>query len=130
MAIVTALDKFRLELGDRNTDAQLFNDVEAQYFIDKHPTNLLLAVADACDALAAQYAREFDFDANESKSFKRSQKAQAYLEMGRRLRVRALVEGETDGTGGVPIFLFPAPYDWVNDLHGPVTDSVDEWGTA
>jgi hypothetical protein len=93
MPITTALDEFRLLLGDRDTTAQLFNDVEAQWFIDQRPGNVLLAVADACEALARQYAREFDFDANDEKSFKRSQKAEAYLKMAKDLRQRATAGG-------------------------------------
>lgn len=93
MPIATALDEFRLLLGDRDTTAQLFNDVEAQWFIDQRPGNVLLAVADACEALARQYAREFDFDANDEKSFKRSQKAEAYLKMAKDLRQRATAGG-------------------------------------
>jgi hypothetical protein len=91
--IATALDEFRLLLGDRDTANQLFNDVEAQWFIDQQPGNVLLAVADACDALARQYAREFDFDANEDKSFKRSQKSAAYAAMAKDLRQRATAGG-------------------------------------
>lgn len=98
MPITTDLDRFRLELGDTDAAAPLLQDDEAQYFIDKHPTNVLLAVADACDALAARFARQFDFDANDQKSFKRSQMATLYAERATALRARALAEG--DGSGG------------------------------
>lgn len=93
MPILTDLDKFRLELGDIDSANALFNDDEAAYFIDARPGSVLLAVADACEALARRFAREFDFDANESKSFKRSQKAMAYLKMAAELRMRAGVGG-------------------------------------
>jgi hypothetical protein len=104
--IVTDLNKFRLELGDHPTPdvpagryVYLFNDSEIAYFLAKYdPVNLLLSVADACDALAARFSREFDFDANDAKSFKRSQKATMYREMAARLRVRA---------GGIPVWWFP-----------------------
>lgn len=126
MPIVTPLDIFRLELGDHPTPdvpdgtyVYLLNDDEAGYYIAKHPTNVLLAVADACDALASRFAREFDFDANDAKSFKRSQKAAAYRAMAERLRARANTEGNSDGTGGgLPLGSFPGPHDWQRDLAG------------
>lgn len=118
MPITTDLDRFRLELGDTDANAALFNDDEANYFLAKHPTNLLLAVADACDALAARFAREFDFDSTKEKSFKRSQKADHYLAMAARLRTRALTEGDSTGAGGLPLGSFPGPHDWQRDLGG------------
>lgn len=123
MAITTTLDQFRLELGDIDASAPLFQDDEAEYFIAKHPTNVLLAVADACDALAARFAREFDFDTTSEKSFKRSQKAKMYEEMAAKFRVRANAEGNSDGTGGLPICSFPAPHDWMRDLGGDLTST-------
>lgn len=142
MALVTDIGKFRLELGDTPasyglTPAQpsefeacaLFNDDEVQYFLSKHPTNLLLSVADACDALAARFARAFDFEANGDKKFAIGQKHKAYLSMAARLRARAVTEGNSDGTGGVPTFGFPAPHDWQDDLAGVATtvDPVTDW---
>lgn len=124
MPITTDLDKFRLELGDINTDAPLLNDDEAGYFIDKHPTNLLLAVADAADALALRFAREFDFEANESKRFQLSQKSKAYMLMAARIRTRANSEGNSDGTGGVPTYAFPGPHNWLSDLGGDKTSTA------
>lgn len=120
MPIITDLDKFRLELGDHPTPGvpegtyvYLFDDDECDYFISRHPTNILLAVADACDSLAAGFARQVDFTANEAKKFNLSQKSKAYLAMAERLRIRANTEGGDDGTGGgVPLFSFPGPYDW------------------
>ncbi len=115
---------FRLELGDTDSDAPLFQDDEAEYFIAKHPTNLLLAVADACDSLAARFAREFDFDANGERSFKRSQKAKLYADMAARFRTRAGSEGNSDGTGGLPLGSFPAPHNWLSDLGSPDSDTT------
>ena len=129
MPITTDLDKFRLELGDIDENDPLLNDDEAGYFIEKHPTNLLLAVADAADALAARFAREFDFDTTSEKSFKRSQKVEHYLAMSARLRARALTEGNSDGTGGRPLGSFPAPHDWMSDLAGDntATSAIEEF---
>lgn len=126
MAVTTSIDKFRLELGDTpaaygltNTQltefnaAALLNDAEITYFLGKHPTNLLLAVADACDALAARFAKAIDFTANDAKSFSASQKHGQYLAMAERLRSRANTEGNSDGTGGLALGSFPGPYGWV-----------------
>lgn len=130
MPITTDLDRFRLELGDIDPDTALFNDDEAGYFLAKHPTNILLAVADACDALAARFAREFDFDSTSDKSFKRSQKAAMYEQMAARFRERANTEGNSDGTGGgLPLASFPGPHDWMRDLGGLPRSSTlpTEW---
>jgi hypothetical protein len=111
--ITTDLGKFRLELGDTDENAPLLNDDEANYFLAKHPTNLLLAVADACDALAARFARQVDFSANEAKKFSLGQKHDHYLAMAERLRTRANTEGDSTGAGGLPMGSFPGPYEWV-----------------
>jgi hypothetical protein len=90
-----ALGAFRLELGDLGTDNQLFTDEQAQYFIDKRPTNLLLAVADAADALAARFAREFNFATTSEKRFDAGEKHEHYLKIAERLRDRATAEGDS-----------------------------------
>jgi hypothetical protein len=137
MPVTTDLDKFRLELGDNPTPGDpegtyvyLLNDDEANYFIAKHPTNLLLAVADACDALASRFARQVDFSANEAKKFSLSQKSKQYLAMAERFRARANTEGNSDGSGGgLPLGSFPGPHDWQRDLAGlPATiDPSTTW---
>ncbi len=92
MPITTDLDKFRLELGDTDPDAPLLNDDEAQHFLDGRPASILLAVADACDALARKYAREYDFKANGDREFKRSQKSAMFRAQAKELRDRANLE--------------------------------------
>lgn len=127
-SLTTDLGKFRLELGDQH--AALFTDAEADYYIARHPTNLLLAVADACDALAARFANQVDFSANEAKKFSLSQKSKQYLAMAERFRARANTEGNSDGSGGgVPLGSFPGPHDWQRDLAGlPATiDPSTTW---
>lgn len=87
MPILTDLDAFRLELGDTDATHPLFNDDEAQYFIDQRPGNLLLAVADACESLARRFSVEFNFE-TDGQRFDRSQKAAAYRQMAKDLRSR------------------------------------------
>ena len=119
MPITTDLDRFRLELGDHPTPdvpegayVYLLNDDEAGYFIDARPGKLLLAVADACDSLARRFAREFDFDSTKEKSFKRSQKAEAYRKMAAELRERAKLE---DG-GGLSVIVTTRVDGYSDDL--------------
>ena len=118
MPITTALDKFRLELGDTPAAyglatprpdpdpefqaAALLNDGEALYFIAAHPSSVLLAVAAACDSLAVRFAQEVD-EAEDGQSFKNSQRSAMYEKMGARLRKRALEETAAAQTGaGMP----------------------------
>ncbi len=83
----TILAKVRLEVGDTDSTAPLFTDEELQVYIDARGTNVLLASADACDALAVRYARAFDFETDGQK-FSRSQMAKMYREMAGALRAR------------------------------------------
>lgn len=129
MAVTTDIDKFRLELGDTPAAygivptspattlsaaqqaefeaAALFNDGEASYFLGLHPSSILLAVAAACDALAARFARDVDIT-EDGQSFKDSQKADRYWKMAARFRGRAALENVDVLTGvGLPVGRVP-----------------------
>jgi hypothetical protein len=85
------LDAFRLELGDTDVTAQLFTDTEAQYFLGKHPGRVLLAVADACDALARRFANKVDVSiksGEDAVSRKYSSMADSYSARAKELRTR------------------------------------------
>lgn len=90
---MTTRDRVRLELSDTNVGSPLFTDVELDVLLEEHGDNPLLAAAAACDILATRYAPEFDFDALDQKSFKRSQKSKAYAAQARSLRERASKQG-------------------------------------
>lgn len=92
MPIATDLDRFRILLGDRDSTAPIYNDVEAQWFIDQRPGNVMLAVADAADALAREYARRVDF-AEDGQSVSMSQAYRAYRDLAKDLRQRATTGG-------------------------------------
>lgn len=92
MPIATSLDEFRILLGDRDSATPIYNDVEAQWFIDQRSGSVLLAVADACDALAREYARRVDF-AEDGQSVRLSQASVAYREQAKELRQRAQAGG-------------------------------------
>lgn len=100
---VSALDAFRLELGDRDENAYLFNDNEAQYFIDAHPGSVLLAVADACDALARQFANKADLEVksgDDSVKRKYSGMADTWATRAADLRKRAIANSGVPWHGG------------------------------
>lgn len=84
----TTLAQVRLELGDTDSSAPHFTDEELQVYIDRHPSDNLLAAADAADALALRYSTLYDFD-SDNQSFKRSQMAPALRELAKALRERS-----------------------------------------
>ncbi len=85
-------DRLRLQIGDTDVSAPLFTDDELDAFLDEQNGSLLLAAAEACDVLATRFAFEFDFDALDQKSFKKSQRARAYADRAVALRERAQSE--------------------------------------
>ncbi len=103
MAITTDLDKFRLELGDTNAEDPLLQDDEAGYFIAKYPTSILLAVADAAEALAARFARDIDF-AEDGQNFRASQMHAQFLATAASCRRRAR------RSGSVQVLSLVSPY--------------------
>lgn len=92
------LDTVRLLVGDTNADDPLLTDEEITHFIDANSvltstggtasTNVQAAAADAASAIAAQYARTFDFS-EDSQSFSRAQRVAHYLQIERDLRNRS-----------------------------------------
>lgn len=91
MPITTPLDEFRLLIGDTDQARALFNDDEAQWFIDQ-ATDVTAAAADACDQLATRFARDFDF-AEDGQSFRRGQMSAAYAARAKILRQRSSQSG-------------------------------------
>ncbi len=94
MPILTTRDKVRLEIGDTDAAAPLFNDDELDYIIASRADNVLLAAADACDMLATRFARDYDFEwqgAGESArgKFTRSQMSKAFTDRAAAIRQRA-----------------------------------------
>ena len=87
-SVTTALDKTRLEIGDTDSTAALFTDEELNVYINARADVVLLAAADACDALAVRFARAYDFETDGQK-FQRSQMSKAYRELGQSLRDRS-----------------------------------------
>lgn len=122
----TDIGAFRLELGDLNPLAPLFTDAQISYYLALYPTSILLAVAAACDALAARFAREFDFDANESKSFKRSQKWTQYTKQAAALRKRVADDAaELAGVGVIQVTRVDSYSSTIGGRDGAGTGGAD-----
>ncbi|NPV63661.1 MAG: hypothetical protein HPY61_13740 [Methanotrichaceae archaeon] len=78
-------DALRLKIGDVRQDDPLLSDQEVQYFLEKHSGNILLASIEACEALAARFARdavEYVGDLNNSPA----KKSENYLKLAVQLR--------------------------------------------
>lgn len=116
-SLSSALARVRLEIGDTDSSAPLFADEEIAVKVALRGDDVLLAAADLCDILAVRFAREFDFDANESKSFKRSQKSAAYLKMAKALRQRA--------SGGLSVVIVTKADAVADDLSSRDADVAD-----
>lgn len=94
-------DQVRLEIGDTDVDPDadaLFSDEAIDGFLARYGAvgtdsdavvgTIKSAAADACDALANRFAREFDFS-EDGQSFSRSQRSRAYADRARQLRDNA-----------------------------------------
>jgi len=87
VAPTTDRDKVRFLSGDNDTTDQLVTDEEIAYILTVR-TNLHLAAADACEAIAAKWARKAD-TSNGALSVSASQRAAAYHVQAQELRARA-----------------------------------------
>lgn len=94
---VTDVDRVRLAIGDADESDQLLSDDDLQVFIDARQiettdgdtvTNIPAAAADACAALAAKFARHFNF-AEDGQRFDVSQRVSQFLALETALRSRA-----------------------------------------
>lgn len=91
-------DQVRLLIGDTDSDdPQLTNDEVDQFIANRSvlddeggtaSVNLAAAGADAAGAIAAEYARQFDFS-EDGQQFSRSQRVGHYIALERELRSRS-----------------------------------------
>ena len=86
-APTTDRDKVRFLVGDTDTTDQLVTDEEIAYVLTTR-TNLHLAAADVCEAIAAKSSRKAD-TSNGTLSVSASQRAAAYATRAQELRARA-----------------------------------------
>jgi hypothetical protein len=94
---LTDLDHVRLLVGDTDVDDAILSDDEITAFIeyrqitnsdDEDVTNIPAAAADAAAAIAAKFARQFNF-AEDGQRFDRAQKYAHYVGLEQSLRRRA-----------------------------------------
>ena len=97
MAITATLDKVRLLIGDTDATTAELSDDEVNFFITERASNIYLSAADCCDALAAKYARAYDFE-TDGQRFQRSQASKAYAERAKTFRARAYGVTTVDST--------------------------------
>ena len=84
----SARDALRLMIGDTDAGDPLLSDEEADYYLGLQPDNVVLAAAEACEALAARFARDAMFSAADGEHSP-ALKAESYLKLARQLTGRA-----------------------------------------
>jgi hypothetical protein len=93
---MTDLDTIRLLVGDTETGDAILEDADYNDFIARQQlqtsggtvTNINAAAADAAGAIAAKFARDYDFS-EDGQSFSRSQRIGQYMNLERELRNRS-----------------------------------------
>lgn len=95
--MATDLDLVRLAVGDTDEDDPLLLDDEIGALLERRAAldtsggtvyNIPAAAADAAGAIAAKYARDFDFS-EDGQGFSRAQRVGHYTQLERTLRYRA-----------------------------------------
>lgn len=97
MPLASDIDAVRLAVGDTDTADAILSDEEIGSFIDGRSlvdttgattgVNIPAAAADAAGAIAAKYARQFDFS-EDGQSFSRAQRVGHYTALEQTLRRR------------------------------------------
>jgi hypothetical protein len=93
---MTDLDTIRLLVGDTETGDAILEDADYNDFIARQQlqtsggtvTNINAAAADAAGAIAAKFARDYDFS-EDGQSFSRSQRIGHFMNLERELRNRS-----------------------------------------
>lgn len=83
MAITDDTDKVRLMIGDTDSTEWLLSDDEVDYFIAEN-SDLSVAAAAACEAIAAKFARGYNFS-TDGQTFNRSERVEHYLQLAKNL---------------------------------------------
>lgn len=112
MAITATRDKLRLELGDTDTNNELFQDDELDYFLTEEADNILAACLRACYAAARKFARAYDFQ-TDGQAFKRSQMQKAYADLAAKLEQQGIT---VTGTAGVQTVDVTKIDGWSDDI--------------
>lgn len=80
-------DQVRLLIGDTDTTDQLISDEAINFYLVQRGQSVNLAAADACDSIAAKFARQVDTK-NGALSVSASQRSEAYRKLGADLRAQ------------------------------------------
>jgi hypothetical protein len=84
--ISSDLAKVRLLIGDTDTNDQQFDDAEVNFFINQ-AGNVWGAAAQACEALASNYARRVDKAVGRTR-LSASQRVKHYLDLAKKLKAQ------------------------------------------
>lgn len=79
------IDAIRLKIGDADPANELLDDDAILMALAAWPGNVDLAAADCAEAIAAKYARDFNFSAD-GQSFNRRERVLHYMELAKTLR--------------------------------------------
>ena len=123
---LSTLDQVRLQIGDTDTDNALFTNAEIDQFLERHDDQVLPAAADACDALAARFARDFDFKWKDGE-FKKGSRADRYAKLAEQLRARA---GVGQPATSLPVTRVDGYSDDLSTEDGAGVGRADRTGTV
>lgn len=119
-------DQVRLQIGDNDSNAFLLTDAEIDSFLERHTDQVLPAAADACDALAARFARDFDFKWKDGE-FKKGSRADRYAKLAEQLRARA---GVGQPATSLPVTRVDGYSDDLSSEDGAGVGRADRTGTV
>jgi len=86
--LTTPLDRVREKIGDVDMTDPLLTDTEIETYIAAWPGNVEMAAAEAAEAIAARFARDFNFQSAPGQVFNRSERVAHYMDLAARLRLR------------------------------------------
>lgn len=81
------LERVRVKIGDTNTDARLLTDNEIGLYLDAWPDNIEMAAAECAEAIAAKFARDYNFS-TDGQVFNRRERVAHYSALASTLRKR------------------------------------------
>jgi len=122
----TDRDKVRFLIGDTDDDNQMLSDNEIAFLLTQENSNLLLASASACEAIAAKFARDVNY--RFSTMWQDASDAYAhYMQLAEKYRT------ESSRNSGQPIFTFNENINsgeavelfWYGMHDNPPTDASD-----
>lgn len=89
----------RVKIGDNDPADELLSDGEIAVHLLAWPDNVELAAANAAEAIAAKFSRDYSFQTAEGQRFDRRERVLGYMELAKTLRAR----------GGALVWPTPTP---------------------